>query len=349
MGVKPSEYSPPSDMVRFPSLPALLRLCLVVLAMLNVTASAATWDIAKIDGRDYVSLESVKNFYRFTKLSRHGKDVLLENPKVEMRLHVGSQECTMNNVKFVLSYNIEASGEKALISRIDLVKLIDPVLRPNYIANAGGFRTVILDAGHGGKDAGATSGLGTEAGYTLKVCQMAKALLEAQGFKVVMTRDSDRFISLEDRVRIANATQEDAIFIAIHFNSGGSAARGIETFTLSPQGIAHYGSSVKSSDFMERSGNEHDSANMALATALHGAVLRRLGTNTFDRGIKRARWSVLSGVKHPAILFEGGFVSHPFESRLIHNEAYQRALANGVVDAVKKYRFAVSQRPEGER
>jgi len=72
-------------------------------------------------------------------------------------------------------------------------------------------------------------------------------------------------------------------------------------------------------------------------------MLRRLGKNTFDRGIKRARFSVLSGVTHPAILFEGGFMSHPYESRLIDNPAYQAALANGVVDAITKYRFAVGR------
>lgn len=331
-------------MVQFPKFQAMLRICAMAMVMLTATAMAATWDLTKIEGRDYVSLESVKNFYRFSKLTRSGRSVVLENPKVEIRLNVGSQECVMNNVKFILSHNVESSGDKALISRVDLVKLVDPVLRPNYISNAGTFRTVILDAGHGGKDAGATNAYGTESQYTLKVCNMTKELLERQGFRVVMTRRSDNFISLQERVNIANSINEEAIFIAVHFNSGGSAARGIETFTLSPQGIAHYGSGLKGSDLLERNGNEHDSANMALATATHGAVLRRLGTNTFDRGIKRARWSVLSGVKHPAILFEGGFLTHPFEARLIHNEAYQRAVANGIMDAVNKYRFAVSQR-----
>ena len=74
--------------------------------------------------------------------------------------------------------------------------------------------------------------------------------------------------------------------------------------------------------------------------------MRKLGTNTFDRGIKRARWSVLTGVQHPAILVECGFVSHPYEARLIENEAYQNALASGLTDAVVKYRYAVSQRPQ---
>ena len=55
--------------------------------------------------------------------------------------------------------------------------------------------------------------------------------------------------------------------------------------------------------------------------------------------------SVLSGVRHPAILLEGGFMSHPHEARLIDNDAYQNALANSILDAVVKYRFAVSKKP----
>jgi len=134
--------------------------------------------------------------------------------------------------------------------------------------------------------------------------------------------------------------------VSIHFNnSDGRAARGIETFTLSPPGVAHYGHDFKAADNITRAGNEHDSENIALATSVHGSILLRLGKNTFDRGIKRARFSVLSGVRHPAILFEGGYVSHPYEARLIENPVYQNALAGGICDAIVKYRFAVSQKP----
>jgi N-acetylmuramoyl-L-alanine amidase len=97
-------------------------------------------------------------------------------------------------------------------------------------------------------------------------------------------------------------------------------------------------------DKQARTGNEHDSANIALATSVHGSRLRRLQQHTFDRGIKRARFSVLSGVRHPAILLEGGFMTHPYEAGLIANESYQNALANGIVDAIAKYRFAVSRK-----
>lgn len=311
-------------------------------------ATVSGWDIAKIDGHDYVSVDSVKKFYNFTKLTRDGNSVVLENAKVEMRLKVGGNECLMNGVKFVFSNHVTISGDKIYISRMDLAKLIDPVLRPNFIKNAEDFRTVILDPGHGGKDPGATNSLSTEANYNLKVAIRAKALLEKEGFKVVMTRRDDHYLTLQERVNLANTIQENAVFVSIHFNSGGSGARGIETFTLSPPGVSHYGREFMAADNQSRNGNEHDSANIALATSIHGSLLRRLQKNTFDRGIKRARFSVLSGVKHPAILLEAGFMTHPYEARLIDNEAYQGAVANSIVDAVRKYRFAVGGKTPGK-
>lgn len=305
--------------------------------------AAGGWDVAKIEGRDYVSVEGIKRFYKFTKLTRSGGNITLENAKVLMRLKVGGNECLMNNVKFVFSNSVEAMGAKAYVSRVDLAKLIDPVLRPNFIKNAGDFKTVIIDPGHGGKDPGATNSLGTEAGYNIRLATRVKALLQRKGFKVILTRDSDVYLSLQERVVLANTIKDSAIYISLHFNSGGPAARGIETFTLSPPGVSHYGAHFKASDNQTRAGNEHDSANIALATSIHGSILRRLGRNSFDRGIKRARFSVLSGVNHPAILLEGGFMSHPNEARLIAAEPYQAALGAGIVDAVEKYRFAVGR------
>jgi N-acetylmuramoyl-L-alanine amidase len=314
-------------------------------------ASGLSWDTARIDGRTYVAIDSIRRAYGFTSMKRSGRSIILEKRlpgkktgEVEMKLSVGSQECFMNEVKFVFTYPVIESGGKVMLSRMDLAKLIDPVIRPEYIPNAGAFSTVILDAGHGGMDPGATNPLGTEADYNLKVAKASADLLKSKGFRVVLTRDNDIFLSLQERVEKANAVRDRAVFISIHFNSGGRDARGIETFTLSPQGVAHYGRGVVAADFEERAGNRQDSANIALATALHGSALRRLGRNTFDRGIKRARFSVLSGVRHPAILFEGGFMSHPYEARLIANDAYRKAVSHSIVDAVLRYRAAMTKR-----
>lgn len=311
---------------------------------------AADWDVSKIEGREYVAVENLKQFYSFNSSAREGNKVILRRvdktgkKSVEMRMQIGSQECLLNNVKLIFTHALEGGGSLGQISKMDLIKLIDPILRPSFIPNAAAFKTVILDAGHGGKDPGATNPYGTEANYNLALAAKLKPRLEKMGLRVAMTRTSDRYLSLQERVDVANSVAGDAVFISLHFNSGGRDARGIETFTLSPPGVAHYGADFKSSDAFARRGNEHDSANVALAMAVHGSVLWRLGTNTFDRGIKRARFSVLSGVRHPAILFEGGFMSHGYEAKLIANDKYQEALAAGIIDAIAKYQRAVTRK-----
>ncbi len=318
---------------------------LLVWSLTLCAQAQAQWEMMQSEGRDYVSLKSLQAFYRFATIKRAGNQLILEGKNLIFKLRVGDQEVTLNGVKFICTHPVIETGGKIGISHIDLTKLIDPVLRPNYIPNASGFRTVVIDPGHGGMDAGAVNSYNTEKAYNLRVAQELKTLLMAKGFKVVMTRASDVYLTLQERVDLANAVREQAIFISIHFNSGSRSARGVETFTLSPQGVAHYGSGLKSSDYQVRDGNRHDSANVALATAVHGQVLRHIGKDhTFDRGIKRARYSVLTGVKHPAILVEGGFMSHPYEARQIENPKYLSAVARGISDAVTLYQKAVTYR-----
>ncbi|MFC7338517.1 N-acetylmuramoyl-L-alanine amidase [Haloferula chungangensis] len=335
---------------------AILRLIFATLMAFTLTANAQ-WEEKTINGRGYVSTSSMKTYYGFNSLSQSGKQITLKkvhakDPKqgILVTMSIGSQQCLMNGVKFVFTYPVISSGGKTWVSKMDLVKLVHPVLMPGDIREAANFRTVIIDPGHGGKDPGATNGLGTEASYNLKVSMFLKKDLEALGFKVIMTRDSNRYLTLQQRVDVANQSKENAIFISIHHNSGQSAARGIETFTLSPVGVAHYGSRLKASDLQTRTGNFHDSANVALATAVHGTLLRYLKDEktqkayTLDRGIKRARFSVLSGVKHPSILVECGFMTHPYEARLINDTGYQKTVAKLIASAVQRYRAAVGAR-----
>jgi len=272
-----------------------------------------------------------------------GSLLLLDKVRqLELRFKLNTQNCWMNDVKFVLSFPVARRSGAILISRLDLSKVIDPVLRPNFISTARSFNTVIIDPGHGGSDSGATNNLGTEAYYNLRVARKLRVLLEARGFRVVMTRNNNKFLSLQQRVDLANR-HANAIFLSIHHNAGGGRnAQGIETFTLSPQGTAHYGRGLKSSDTLRRAGNSQDAANIALATAIHSICQRR--TNAFDRGIKRARFNVLTNVRHPAVLLECGFMSHPKEARRIHDNRYQDALAGSVADAVIKFRAAINAR-----
>ena len=198
----------------------LLFVALIVLGgQLPSSAQASSgWETVRHNGQDYVTARSIKEFYGFQSLTVKGSFLELENKAVKIRFTIGGQEVFMNNVKFVFSFKVVPLKGRYLISRIDLGKLVDPVLRPSYIKTATPFDTVIIDPGHGGSDPGAVNRLGVESKYNLAVSRILKEQLEARRFKVVMTRNSDRFLSLKERVDLANRFQ-NAIFISIHFNS----------------------------------------------------------------------------------------------------------------------------------
>jgi len=309
----------------------------------SMATSEAALEHVSYKGKQYITIRSIKVQYGFPNMTVNAKNITLRKAKVKLEFTQGSSVCYMNGLKFGLSSSVTYSNGRHLISQIDLFKMIDPVLMPSFIPTAKSFNTVIIDAGHGGKDAGAVNKYGTEAKYNLIVAHTLEAGLKSRGFNVIMTRRSDVYLSLKQRVSIANR-YKNAIFISIHFNaSKRRAAKGIETFTLSPVGVAHYGRKIKRSDFRSRNGNQHDSANIALATAIHGRMKERTeGYQTLDRGIKRARFSVLSGIKHPAILIEGGFMSHPTEALIIDSSRYQSTIATAVFEGIFRYRNALN-------
>lgn len=305
---------------------------------LPTSSKGSGWQIVKVNGRDYVTAESIHSFYRFSSYKLDGKHVWLRSNNLILKASVGSQEMLINNIKFILSFPVLESSGRALFSRLDLCKLIDPVLRPTYITDGEPFDTVIVDAGHGGHDAGARGVYGYEKDFALKMSYVLKEALQKKGFKVILSRPEDSFVSLGGRVAIANATPR-SIFISLHFNSGGSAASGIETFALTPQGSAASLERGGGFNYNGLTGNSHDSANIALATAVHAMVISRF--KFVDRGIKRAQWSVLTGCKRPGILFEGGFVTNGNECRLIASDTYRTSVAGAIADAVVNYRTAL--------
>ncbi len=296
------------------------------------------WEVVKYSGHDYVTAASIQRFYGFGTLKVDGRHVWLKNPNLILKGEVGSMEMLINNVKFVLSYPLAESGGKVIFSRLDLCKLIDPVLRPSYIVDADPFDTVVLDAGHGGHDTGAKGVYGYEKDFALKMALVTKKSLEKRGFKVVMTRSGDEFITRTGRVAIANKTP-NSIFISLHFNSAGPTATGIETFALTPQGGSASLQRGGGYNANGTSGNRQDSENIALATAVHAKVVSTY--KLIDRGIKRAQWTVLTGCNRPGILFEGGFVTNGTECRLIASDLYRNSLAETIGDAVVNYRKAL--------
>ena len=314
-------------------------LSLVIAMACFCTAFAGDWNLTKYDGRDYVTLDNVAKFYNLGDVHREGNEVSMVNGARSLRGTLGSGEFYINNLKFNLSYSLEEVDGQMLISRMDLTKVIEPVLRPSHIKGAELVDTVILDPGHGGYDNGAMSAFGNEKEFALDVALRARDILQQMGFKVYMTRTSDTFIPLEDRVRYANQFS-NALFISIHFNCGESDASGIETYTLAPRGVPSMAADgPRLSDLDPCAGNICDAENMALATATHSSLIYR--SQLFDRGIKRARFVVIRDITIPGVLIEGGFLSNPEDSRKIATTAYRQEIATCIANAVHNYRNAV--------
>jgi N-acetylmuramoyl-L-alanine amidase len=331
-------------------LPVVIRCGSVFLAVLFLFACqtfAFEWTLVRQDGRDYVPIEEVAKFYSFTQASYVDDTVNLEGSTLRMLGGVNSRELYLNGLKFILSFPIIKVDDRILMSRMDLSKLVEPVLRPAKIA-AKPVRTVVLDAGHGGFDQGAQSYFGSEKDFALDVVKRARELLLRAGFNVRLTRSADVFIPLEDRASFANR-QSSAVFVSVHFNAGArEEAGGLETYSLAPRGVPSTNSlNLTLMDLRPCIGNVRDPENIALATAMHAALITRVGGN--DRGIKRARFIVLRDNNLPGVLIEGGFLTNPQDRVRIAAPIYRQLLAQAILQGILSYNRALNHGAASEQ
>lgn len=288
------------------------------------------WAPVQINGKQYLSLEALKAFYFFNKLEVIEKTVILENKIITAEFTINSQKARINGINFHLSEPARLKEGVAHVSSLDVMTLIDPVLRPSFIKNAHATTTVILDAGHGGKDKGSA---GKEAKHTLAVVKLTKELLEKKGYQVILTRSKDIGIPLEARLKQINATG-NAVVVSLHFNSGKKEAAGFETYVMSA-----------------RQPNPFNMASVALATAVHTRSLIYLNNakhgNDFkieDRGIRRAKFRLLKDSKHPTILVEAGFLTNKKEAEKISSIDYQKTLASAIARGIDVYNASIGRK-----
>jgi N-acetylmuramoyl-L-alanine amidase len=168
--------------------------------------------------------------------------------------------------------------------------------------------TVVIDAGHGGHDRGGIPGQRIdEKVMTLDVAQRLRNVLEASGYRVIMTRDSDVFVPLGTRVAIANSYR-NAIFVCIHFNATNRrGASGIETYFYSRDSLP-------------------------LASAIHHFVVG--GAPSSNRGVRRRGYYVLRRTTIPAVLVECGFLTNPTEAAYAQTASYRQKLAEEIAAGV---------------
>ncbi|MGI8437301.1 MAG: N-acetylmuramoyl-L-alanine amidase [Chthoniobacterales bacterium] len=175
------------------------------------------------------------------------------------------------------------------------------------------FDTVVVDAGHGGKDSGASRRYGPpEKVVTLDVAQRLNRKLRESQLKTVMTRNSDVFVDLDRRVALGDQ-QANSIFVSVHFND--SRRRGI-------QGIETYYSSPYA---------------RALAERIQAKLLSMPGAR--NRGVKTANFRVLRNARYPSVLIECGFLSNRREGQESRTSDYRELLADKISEAIVEARY----------
>lgn len=178
------------------------------------------------------------------------------------------------------------------------------------------MKTVCIDPGHGGKDPGATGGGVRESAVALNVAKKIASYLEAKGCTVMLTRETDVFVELSDRARMANEDKA-ILFVSVHCNSAKDNARatGMEVY--------HY---TRASEASKRA-----------ARVIYDKLLPASGLR--GRGVKADNFAVLRETKMPAVLIELGFISNPGDRAKLTDSAWQddaaKAIADGILEALK--------------
>ena len=229
--------------------------------------------------------------------------------------------------------------------------------------------TVVLDAGHGGNDAGAVGSFSKEKNinlrYTLLVGDMIKKNIPDA--KVIYTRDKDVFVNLNERARIANKNKAD-LFISIHTNSSkNSSANGMETFTLGvskskenmevamlENSVIKYEedyetkyegfdpNSVDSYIMFEFMKDQYTDRSITCADLIQKGMIKASKRN--DRGVRQAGFLVLRATTMPSVLVELGFISNKEEEKFLNNNDNQVKMATAIFNAIKEYKHELDKK-----
>lgn len=215
-----------------------------------------------------------------------------------------------------------------------LTFIVAPDEQPDFEIQAARstFPVVVLDAGHGGRDDGARANGLVEKELTLDVVNRTDKLLKQFGFQTVLTRTDDEYIPLAERAAIGNRV-DNSIFLSVHFNHARNGT-GVETFYAS-QKIPPENAWTWVGFFNKPKPPATEDNGETLAGFIQASLVTR--TEATNRGIRGRPLYVVRHTRSPAALVECGFISNPFEARLIANTEYRDRLAKALAEGVMSY------------
>lgn len=262
----------------------------------------------------------------------------------ELDFRINDRFGCLNGVRIYLGRPVDVGSSGLAIDTHDLQGVLQPLLSPSQFTPVPRLYRIVIDPGHGGHDPGAVNAtLGVnEKDTTLDVAKRLRGFLGEYGYRVFLTRDDDRFLTLDERAALANRVHAD-LFISLHFNAvEASSVEGVETYVMTLQGHASTNSTrLTASARRAHPGNANDPWNALAGYAMQRRMVEDLGAR--DRGLRRARFAVLRQVSCPAVLVEGGFVSHPQEGQRIGSAAYREQLARALLAGILDYQKRLNE------
>ena len=315
------------------------RACLCGLLLLGSEGAEALQRVT-LPGGTYVSLQHWARLKGFSvDWDKPNKLVQVHSRWARMTFNVSSKRAAINGLSVWLCSPVVDRKEALYISERDVHKTLQPILYPDKMSKGKEVRTIAIAAGHGGKDPGNIVNREQEKKYTLLLAKALKQELQASGFKVVMTRETDTFIDLEPQAAIAGRAKAN-LFITVHYNAVDDVdPKGIETFALTPAGAISTNGGTPSA---KSDGNKNDGFNMLLACQVHKSILQN--SDFEDRGIRRAAFMVLRQLDMPGILVEAGFMSNPSDAKKIYSAAHRKVMARAIADGVLSYKRLVERK-----
>jgi N-acetylmuramoyl-L-alanine amidase len=320
----------------------------ISLALLVFVSCAMPSKAVFINGQNYTPLAdwALANGLRGYTLNR-GNEIILTNRNTQLVFNVDSHDAEINGVNLRLSFPVASQKNVPLISQLDIDTAIRPLIFPQK-NSARRITTICLDPGHGGKDTGNRVGgffSHNEKTYTLALALELRDQLKQAGFNVILTRSKDVYVDLPARPAIANKAGAD-LFVSLHFNAtetGKAEVQGPETYCITPVGAASSNAQGEGRDYGATTANRFEQNGLLLAYQVQKSLVRNLGV--VDRSVRRARFAVLRDAAMPAILIEGGYMTHPVEGKKIFTAAYRKQMATAIVKGILNYQKLTAPTP----
>lgn len=272
-----------------------------------------------------------------------GRRITLKNKWHSLVFEANSRRCAYDGVVVWLNFPVTGAGGEWRLATADVNKTLTPLFASSSALAKAGYARIVIDAGHGGDDRGATGRRrwSREKTINLDIARRVTSMLSPH-LDVFILRTDDRNQSLEERVARAAKLKPD-IFISIHQNSAADRnASGVETYVLAPSGSPiTASSSVTARDREFYINNRWDNANVCLGYQIQRSLVKATGAE--DRGLRRARFYVVRNMPCPAALIECGFLSNAAEEKKLLSRGYKDTMARAIADGILAYVGAVKR------